>query len=90
MTSGAMIWILGGVLAILAAMIVVLIVAKLLRFDLADVIIGSGAAIVGPAAAAGIAIAKGWKSHVTAGIAMGMLGKFIANFIGIAIYKWLS
>jgi uncharacterized membrane protein len=70
--------------------IVVLFVAKLLRFDLADVIIGSGAAIVGSAAAAGIAMAKGWKSHVTAGIAMGMLGKVIANFIGIAIFRWLS
>ena len=70
--------------------IIVLLVARLLRFDLADVIIGSGAAIVGSAAAAGIAMAKGWKSHVTPGIAMGMLGKVIANFIGIAIFKWLS
>ena len=70
--------------------IVVLLVAKLLRWDLADVIIGSGAAIVGSAASAGIAMAKGWKSHVTAGIAMGMLGKVIANFIGIAIFRWLS
>ena len=52
--------------------------------------IASGAAIVGPAAAAGIAIAKGWKVLVTPGIAMGMLGKVIANFIGIAIAKWLS
>ena len=39
---------------------------------------------------AGVAMAKGWKSLVTAGIAMGMLGKVIANFIGIAIFKWLS
>jgi len=70
--------------------IVVLLVARLFRWDLADVIIGSGAAIVGPAAAAGIAMAKGWKAHVTPGIAMGMLGKVIANFIGIAIFKWLS
>jgi uncharacterized membrane protein len=70
--------------------IVVLSVARLMRWDLADVIIGSGAAIVGSAASAGVAMAKGWKSLVTAGIAMGMLGKVIANFIGIAIFKWLS
>ena len=70
--------------------IVVLSVAKLMRWDLADVIIGSGAAIVGSAASAGVAMAKGWKTLVTAGIAMGMLGKVIANFIGIAIFKWLS
>ena len=68
----------------------VLAAARLFRFDLADMVIGSGAAIVGPAAAAGIAMAKGWKAHVTPGIAMGMLGKVIANFIGIAIFRWLS
>ena len=70
--------------------VVVLLAARLFKFDLADVVIGSGAAIVGPAAAAGIAIAKGWKVLVTPGIAMGMLGKVIANFIGVAIAKWLS
>jgi uncharacterized membrane protein len=70
--------------------VIALLAARLFRFDLADVVIGSGAAIVGPAAAAGIAMAKGWKAHVTPGIAMGMLGKVIANFIGIAIFRWLS
>ena len=70
--------------------VVVLAAARLFRFDLADMVIGSGAAIVGPAAAAGIAMAKGWKAHVTPGIAMGMLGKVIANFIGIMIFRWLS
>lgn len=70
--------------------VVVLAAARVFRFDLADTIIGSGAAIVGPAAAAGIAMAKGWKAHVTPGIAMGMLGKIIANFIGIAIARLLA
>jgi uncharacterized membrane protein len=70
--------------------IVVLLAARLFRFDLAEVIIGSGAAIVGPAAAAGIAMAKGWKTLITPAIALGMFGKVIANFIGIAIVKWLS
>ena len=45
-----------------------------LKFDLADAIIGSGAAIVGPAASAGIAIAKGWKTLITPGITIGMFG----------------
>ena len=45
--------------------IVLLLVAKLVKFDLAEVIIGSGAAIVGPAASAGIASAKGWKTLLT-------------------------
>jgi uncharacterized membrane protein len=70
--------------------IVWLVVARLVRFDLADAIIGSGAAIVGPAASAGIASAKGWKSLITPAITIGMFGYVIANFVGIAIYKWLS
>ncbi len=69
--------------------IVLLLVSKLVKFDLAEVIIGSGAAIVGPAASAGIASAKGWKTLLTPAITIGMLGYVIANFVGIAIYQWL-
>jgi uncharacterized membrane protein len=69
--------------------IVLLVASKLLKFDLAEVIIGSGAAIVGPAASAGIASAKGWKTLLTPAITIGMLGYVIANFVGIAIYQWL-
>jgi uncharacterized membrane protein len=70
--------------------VVVLAVARLFKLDLAEVIIGAGAAIVGAAAAAGIATAKGWRSLITAGITIGILGKVIANFIGIAIVRWLG
>jgi len=69
--------------------IVLLVASKLLKFALAEVIIGSGAAIVGPAASAGIASAKGWKTLLTPAITIGMLGYVIANFVGIAIYQWL-
>ena len=69
---------------------VVLIAGKLFRLDLADVLMGSAAAIVGAAAAAGIASAKGWKTLITPAITVGMFGKVIANFIGIAIVRWLS
>lgn len=70
--------------------LVLLPLAKLFKLDLADVIIGSAAAIVGAAAAAGIATAKGWKTLITPGISIGILGYVIANFIGIALVKWLS
>jgi uncharacterized membrane protein len=70
--------------------VVLLIVAKFMKWDLAEVVIGSAAAIVGPAAGAGIASAKGWSTLVTPAIAIGMLGYAIANFIGIAIFKFLS
>lgn len=69
---------------------VVLIAAKLFKLDLADALMGSAAAIIGAAAAAGVASAKGWRTLVTPAIAVGMFGKVIANFIGIAIVKWLS
>jgi uncharacterized membrane protein len=70
--------------------VVVLIGGKLFKLDLADVLMGSAAAIVGAAAAAGIASAKGWKTLITPAITVGMFGKVIANFIGIAIVKLLS
>ncbi|MGB5076294.1 MAG: DUF819 family protein [Sphingorhabdus sp.] len=79
-----------GLIIIIVHIIIVLAVARLLRSDLAEAIIGSGANIVGAAAAAGIATSKGWKSLVTPAIATGMLGKAIANFFGVAIFGILS
>ncbi len=79
-----------GLVVILVHIVVVLVAARLLRADLAEAVIGSGANIVGAAAAAGIATSKGWKSLVTPAIATGMLGKAIANFFGVAVFHLLS
>ncbi len=68
----------------------VLVAARVFRWDLAEVVIGSAAAIVGPAAGAGIASAKGWRTLITPAISVGILGYVIANFIGVAIYRLLS
>jgi uncharacterized membrane protein len=70
--------------------VVVLLAARLFKFDLADVVIGSGAAIVGRPPLPALRWPRAGRRTVTPGIAMGMLGKVIANFIGIAIAKWLS
>ena len=70
--------------------VVVIMVGRLLKLDLAEVVIGSAAAIVGAAAGAAIATAKGWRTLVTPAITVGMLGKAIASYIGIAIHRWLS
>jgi len=76
---------------LLAAQFVVLLLgAKLFKIDLATAIIGSAAAIVGAAVAAALATTKGWRTLITPGITIGILGYVIANFIGVAIYKWLS
>ena len=69
--------------------VVLLVGARLFRIDLAVAVIGSAAAIVGPAAAAAIASSKGWQKLVTPGISVGMLGYAIANFIGIAVARAL-
>ena len=70
--------------------VIVLIGAKVFRFDFAVAVTGAAAAIVGPAVAAALATTKGWKSMITPGIVVGILGYVVANFVGIAIFKWLS
>ncbi|MEM9751036.1 MAG: DUF819 family protein, partial [Pseudomonadota bacterium] len=70
-------WILG------VHLIVVVAGARLFRIDLAQAIIGSGAALVGPAPTAAIASARGWRGLVTPGIMCGVLGYAIATFIGV-------
>lgn len=70
--------------------VVLLLGAKLFKIDLAPALIGGAAAIVGPAVAAALATTKGWKTLITPGITIGILGYVVANFIGVAIFKWLS
>lgn len=88
--TSAPIYFVFGLVIILVHVAIVLAVARLLKSDLAEAIIGSGANIVGAAAAAGIATSKGWKALVTPAIATGMLGKAIANFFGVAVFQLLS
>jgi uncharacterized membrane protein len=70
--------------------VVLLLGAKLFKIDLAPALIGGAAAIVGPAVAAALATTKGWKTLITPGITIGILGYVVANFIGVAIFKWLG
>ena len=61
------------------------IIGKLMKLDLAEVLIASNACILGPAPAAALAASKGWQPLVAPGILVGMLGYAIATFIGVAI-----
>ncbi|MCB1623470.1 MAG: DUF819 family protein [Pseudomonadales bacterium] len=70
--------------------LVVLIATKIFKWDLAEALIGSAAAIVGPAVAAGVATAKGWRALITPAIAVGMLGYVIANFVGVVVFRLLK
>ncbi len=79
-----------GMFIILVHLGIVLVFAKLFKIDLADAIIGSGAALVGPAVTAAIAISRGWRDLVTPGIMCGIFGYAIATFIGVAVTRLLS
>jgi len=69
--------------------VVILLGAKFFKIDLAPAIIGAAAAIVGAAAAAAIASSKGWRSLISPGITVGMLGYALANFVGITLARIL-
>ena len=79
-----------GVLILAVHLLVVLTVARLFKFDLAETIVGSAAALVGPAPAAAIAITRGWKELVTPGIMCGIFGYMIATFVGVTVTALLS
>lgn len=78
-----------GMTIIFIHLSIVLVAAKLLKIDLAEAIVASGAALVGPAPTAAIAITQGWRSLVTPGIMCGIFGYVIGTFIGVAVSKLL-
>jgi len=75
---------------IIVHLIVIILGAKLFRFDLAEIVIASLACIGGPVAPAAISAARGWRTLVTPGIMVGILGYAIANFVGVALARLLS
>lgn len=85
--------VLGAALPIIAFIVVMVLVhlgllvviGRLLRLDLAEVLIASNACILGPAPAAALAASKGWQPLVAPGILVGMFGYAIATFIGVSI-----
>jgi len=79
-----------GMLIIIVHLVVVLVGAKLLKIDLAEAIVASGAALVGPAVTAAIATSKGWGHLVTPGIMCGIFGYVIATFVGVSVTAFLS
>lgn len=79
-----------GIFIIVVHLVIVLTVARLLKVDLAEAIVASGAALVGPAVTAAIAISRGWRSLVTPGIMCGIFGYVIGTFLGVAVTAMLS
>jgi uncharacterized membrane protein len=79
-----------GMIIILVHLAIVLAGARLLKIDLDEAIVASGAALVGPAVTAAIATSKGWKHLVTPGIMCGIFGYVIATFIGASVTAFLD
>jgi len=85
--------VLGAALPILLFIVVMVLVhlcvlvaaGRVLKLDLAEVMIASNACILGPAPAAALAASKGWKPLVAPGILVGLFGYAIATFIGVAL-----
>jgi uncharacterized membrane protein len=86
----AMILVPYGIMIITAHLLVLMLGVKLLKIDLAEALVASNACIMGPATAAAIAAGQGWRSLVTPGLLVGVLGYVIANFLGVAVTELLG
>jgi uncharacterized membrane protein len=79
-----------GMFMIVLHLVIVLGAAKLMKVDLAEAVVASGAARVGPAVTAAIAVSQGWRSLVTPAIMTGVFGYVIGTFIGVAVAAFLA
>ncbi len=82
--AGVMIFIYAAFI-IITHLIVIILGAKLFKMDLAELVIASLACIGGPVAPAAISASRGWRTLVTPGLMVGILGYAIANFIGVGL-----
>ena len=78
------------VVMVLVHLCLLVVVGKLLKLDLAEVVIASNACILGPAPAAALAASKGWQPLVAPGILVGIFGYAIATFIGVSLSALLG
>ncbi len=60
-------------------------VGMLLRIDAGTLAVASQANIVGGAHAMAIATARGYKSRILPGVAVGIIGTAVGNYLGLAV-----
>ncbi len=70
-------------------LVFILVLGKLFKLDLAEIVIASNANMGGPTTAAAMAVGRKWNSLVIPAILCGTLGYAVATFIGVAVGYWL-
>lgn len=68
---------------VLVNMIVTLLLGKLFKFNLEEILLASNANIGGPTTAVAMAIAKGWNKLIGPIMLAGVFGYIIGNYLGI-------
>ena len=63
---------------------------KILKIDLAELVVASAVCIGGPATAAALTSAKGWKDLMIPGVLAGSFGYAVGSFAGVFVASWLS
>ncbi|MDQ0177779.1 DUF819 family protein [Bacillus chungangensis] len=75
---------------VLTNLCVSLVLGKLFKFSLEEIILASNANIGGPTTAAAMAISKGWTKLIVPILLIGTLGYIVGNYVGSAIGYWFS
>ncbi len=74
-----------ALIIVLVNLIWSLIMGKLFKFSIEEIIIASNANIGGPTTAAAMAVSKGWVDLIVPALLVGTLGYVIGNYLGIFI-----
>nr|WP_206708239.1 DUF819 family protein [Koleobacter methoxysyntrophicus] len=73
------------IIMVVVNLLVTLILGKLFKFHLEELLVASNANIGGPTTAAAMAIAKGWNELVLPSVLIGVWGYVIGNYFGILV-----
>ncbi len=78
------------IIVMLVNLIWSLVLGKIFKFNLEEIILACNANVGGPTTAAALAISKGWKALVGPILVVGTVGYILGNYIGTLLYIFLS
>ena len=70
-------------------LVVTLVLGKLLKIDLEELLLCVSATLGGPPSAAAMAIAKGWPKLIVPSLLVGIWGYVIGTFLGVMVGELL-